>query len=142
MWKLAGAHIVSETIEGEVIVVNLLDGTYYSITGSGTVIWAGICEGYPKPLILQCLEAAFQEAPAELSDYVDAFTSRLAEEGLIQEPESDEQTLQHRELLDSLSNGAKKPFEESGFAKFSDMEDVLKMDPIHDFDESGWPNRR
>jgi hypothetical protein len=41
------------------------------------------------------------------------------------------------------ANGAahdKPVFEQPRLHKYSDMEDLLLLDPIHDVDETGWPN--
>ena len=46
-YEPAGSDIVSEEIDGEVIIVNLRNGNYYSLTQSATVIWAGI-QGVPR----------------------------------------------------------------------------------------------
>ncbi|MEO7592522.1 MAG: PqqD family protein, partial [Byssovorax sp.] len=44
-YEPAGQDIVSEEIDGEVIIVNLRNGNYYSLTQSATVIWSRIVRG-------------------------------------------------------------------------------------------------
>lgn len=42
--------------------------------------------------------------------------------------------------MDSTTpNPDKLHFEEPIFHKYTDMEDLLLLDPIHDVDETGWP---
>lgn len=137
MWKRTGAHIVSETIEGETIVVNLLEGVYYSITGSGTSLWAWISSGIPVESIVHSVDATYSNVPQNVADIVQTYAQQLVDEKLIEKFEGPATQV----TTEPAPQGQKIPFSEPGFGKFSDMEDVLKMDPIHDFDESGWPNR-
>lgn len=41
----AGQDVVSEEIDGEVVIVNLKTGNYYSLTQSATVIWSRLARG-------------------------------------------------------------------------------------------------
>lgn len=43
-YEPAGPDIVSEEIDGEVIIVNLRNGNYYSLSQSAAVVWSGIQE--------------------------------------------------------------------------------------------------
>jgi hypothetical protein len=41
------------------------------------------------------------------------------------------------------NNGIDKPpFEMPKLSKYTDMEDLLALDPIHEVDEMGWPNAK
>jgi hypothetical protein len=41
------------------------------------------------------------------------------------------------------NNGiGKSPFEMPKLSKYTDMEDLLALDPIHEVDEMGWPNAK
>ena len=134
-WKVAGPHIVSENIEEEVIVVDLVEGSYFSITGCGTEIWQLIQSGYSKDQMIEMLASHFNTPAETLSQQVDQFTESLLAESLIK-PQPTADVMPARPLSKQGS-----PFVAALLRKFTDMEDVLKMDPIHDFDELGWPNK-
>jgi hypothetical protein len=140
MFRRAGAHIVSESIQGEVIIVNLLQGVYYSITGSGPQIWECICNGYSIEKIAELLRTEFLNVPEDVTDKITNFAAKLAEDSLIQHCEGDPQPID-QPVVSEPSNGVRKQFEEPAISKFNDMEEVLILDPVHDFDESGWPNQ-
>jgi hypothetical protein len=35
---------------------------------------------------------------------------------------------------------ARQPYEAPALHKYNDMQDLLLLDPVHDVDETGWPN--
>jgi hypothetical protein len=138
MWKRAGAHIVSESIQGEVIIVNLLEGVYYSITGCGPAIWEFVSNGYSIEMIAESLRTEFSNVPDDVTEKISNFVAKLAEDGLIQQSNGEPQSIDQRS---ESNNGVQKQFEDPLISKFTDMEEVLILDPVHDFDESGWPNQ-
>jgi hypothetical protein len=123
-------------LDNEVIVVDLLDGSYYSITGCGTAIWEYVQSGHTRDQILANLEAAFAAESPVLTQHLDQFIDALVTDKLI-EPQSPPSSGQPK----SAATGEQVAFSPPALRKFTDMEDVLKMDPIHDFDELGWPNQ-
>ena len=51
IFEPAGKDVVSEEIDGEVVIVNLNNGNYYSLTQSAAVSWSGSARGAPaEPL--------------------------------------------------------------------------------------------
>jgi hypothetical protein len=40
------------------------------------------------------------------------------------------------------NSGEKIPFAQPVLNKFTDVEDLLMLDPIHDVDAAGWPQKR
>ena len=132
--------IVSETIDGEVVIINLDQGSYYSLRGSAAEIWGRLQEGDGADALLQRLGQVFEGDEAEMSGTLSGFLSQLlAEEILRPAPEA----AAHRSAAEP-SLGA-VPDEKVTFAaplleKFTDMEHLLLLDPIHEVDEAGWPN--
>ncbi|WP_234569213.1 PqqD family peptide modification chaperone [Rhodohalobacter sp. 614A] len=133
-------HVVHETIEGEAILLNLSTGNYYSIEWPGTVIWDLICESGDVDGINQAFQKADKTKRNEIEKAFDGFLKTLVEEELLVVDEKsspvpfevDKQTAEEFkkavEKLDKLS-----------LNKYSDMKDMLLLDPIHDVDEKGWP---
>lgn len=133
-------HVVHETIEGEAILLNLSTGNYYSIEWPGTVIWDLICESGDADGINQAFQKADETKRNEIEKAFDGFLKTLVEEELLVADEKsspvpfevDKQTAEEFkkavEKLDKLS-----------LNKYSDMKDMLLLDPIHDVDEKGWP---
>ena len=45
--RVNSPNVMSETIEGEVIVINLATGSYYSLKDAGAAIWHALADGAP-----------------------------------------------------------------------------------------------
>ncbi|HET8651944.1 MAG TPA: PqqD family protein [Gaiellaceae bacterium] len=133
--------VMHESIEGEVIIINLVSGTYYSVRGSGAEIWA-LAEGaeaVSNEAIVDALNPVFDCSRAELERGVTAFVDELLREGLVAEVETEEET---RRTLTLGGNGhTRRPFEIPKLEKYTDMQDLVLIDPVHQVDEGGWPRR-
>jgi len=102
---------LSETLDGETIIINLESGSYYSMNHPGTAIWNAISQGLPI---------------STTSPDVSSFLDRLVTDQLVEETtESDKPVFETSETpkLD----------------KYDDMQEMLLADPVHDVDEAGWP---
>jgi hypothetical protein len=132
--SVGGPSIVHETIEGEVIIVNLDKGLYFSTDGVGACIWAMIVAGRTADEILFWAIDAFDGGEVVSAD-VAAFLDELRENELVravgETPESSDFDL---------------PAVPATYAKptlhvYADMEELLLLDPIHDVsDDAGWPH--
>jgi hypothetical protein len=128
------SQVVHETIDGEVILIQLEQGNYYSLSGSGPVIWELLCAGLTSEEILDSL--APNGARVDVERQVDTLIRDLLQEELIV-PAGDEPVA--RSASTPAANGAGKTFSEPKLEKYSDMQDYLLIDPIHDVTETGWP---
>lgn len=138
MYLTANDQIIHETIDGEAMIVNLIDGTYYSTAGSGAFLWPLIVGGHS---IEECVRSCQSEYDCSdvvvLSGEIERFVSELLTEGLILENVAEKSSL---ELLESNGQEPSAEFVAPILHKYSDMQDLLLLDPIHDVDESGWPH--
>jgi len=130
--------VASETIDGEVIVINLESGTYFSLQHTAMEVWQLLGAGWEVESVIstlaECYEPAEQVAPG-----VSEFLNQLLAEGLMvaaERPTRDDSPAASLLQLGDL----KRPFEPPVLNKYSDMQDLLLLDPIHDVDEMGWPN--
>jgi hypothetical protein len=135
-FKVNMPGVIHQLLDGEVIVVNLDTGTYYSLADTAAEIWGSVDGG-----------ASVDQAVAELLERYDGprdvvgaavvrFVHELEEEALIV-PADGNGSLRSR----VAANGAPKlPFVEPTLQKFTDMQELLLLDPIHEVDDRGWPN--
>jgi hypothetical protein len=135
MW--VASRIVHDTFDDEVVVINLENGCYYSLTGSGPEIWAAVGRGATREEILAAVVP-----PAAISDgapAVDAFLEALIAEGLVAADGSSP---------DSVRSGAADGPRETRelrlpvLQKFTDQRELLLLDPIHEVGELGWPEKK
>ena len=123
----ASPDIAHESFDGEVVVVDLVNGKYYSFSDSGSAIWIGLAEAVtPSDLADLC----------PFGDAVPAFIQQLCASDLLVARPDLPPAPPSAALAEQLRNAKEKP----DLKVFDDMADLFMADPIHDVDEpSGWP---
>jgi hypothetical protein len=127
--------IAHESIDGEVIVINLISGNYYSLEGTGAEIWESIDRGYSLANITARLADRYTTNAVDISPTIDRFVAELARENLIVPRIQDTPARQ----LDRSINPQSLAFTAPTINRYSDMQELLLLDPIHDVDAAGWP---
>jgi hypothetical protein len=129
-----GPEIVHETVDGEVIAIDLDSGSYYSLAGSGPLIWSLLAGGASEVELRDALEARFGGVETIAGD-VSTLLEQLRESGLIvaTEREAAVATL-------PAKAGDGEAYEAPRFERYTDMRDYFLLDPIHEVDSAGgWP---
>lgn len=118
--------VLDEVFDGEAVLVNLATGRYFALSASATDVWAALGTGAEWA----ALEAALPTDPQVLLD----FAHQLVDEQLVRV----EGDLPERPADSSLVGGGD---DAPTMDVFTDMQDLLRLDPIHDvnLDGSGWP---
>jgi hypothetical protein len=129
-----GPEIVHEAVDGEVIAIDLADGSYYSLAGSGPAIWELLGQGASEAEIGAVLAGRFEAEATEIGAAVAALLAQLRENNLIV---SEEGTA--AEPPATNGSGEKAPFEPPRLERYNDMKDYFLLDPIHEVDTAGWP---
>lgn len=129
--------IAHETIDGEVIVINLESGTYYSLVESAAVLWNGIEQGATREQLLMALAARYDAPAAELERATNVFLDELVREDIVVNESGNAPT-----LILPETNTVPQPFTPPALTRYTNMADLLLLDPIHDVDEQGWPSKR
>ena len=126
--------MVHEAIEGEVIIVNLDKGLYFSTDGVGASIWAMIVAGRTADEILLWAADVFDAGDVVAAD-VAAFLDDLRENELVRDVD------ETPDGADFDMPAAPGTYEKPTLNVYADMEELLLLDPIHDVsDDAGWPH--
>ena len=118
-----------EDFEEEIVLVNFHTGVYYTIKGSGPEVLRAFTDGLNQEIFLETLKGNLDD---ERFQEVELFIAKLTEEGILIETDIDVQTgpliidVQHAPV----------------FEKFDDISDLVKLDPIHDVSDLGWPHKK
>ncbi len=75
--------IMSRPIAGEVVLLNLQSGVYYSLNGAGALIWTHIERGEPVDETVRALLDEYDVAPDVAARDVETFVQTLVEKGLL-----------------------------------------------------------
>lgn len=141
-FALASSEIVTDTIDGEVIVINLNNGNYYSLTGTGAAAWEVLARGYSLDETVAILGCRYDGEREAIDLALDGFVRELVAERLIR---ADGDTAAPGSLGredspgDRATIGGRTAFVPPLLEKYSDMQQLLLLDPIHEVDERGWP---
>lgn len=130
--------VVSETVDGEVVMVHLGSGNYYSLRSTGAVIWDAIDAGVSIDAIAEQLATASHNG-YDVGTLVTGFVDELyAEDLVVSDPD--------REPTGHLAIGRAviaDEFEPPVLEKFTDMAHLILLDPVHEVDVAeGWPRLR
>lgn len=130
--------VVHETIDGETVIVNLENGVYYSLRSSGVDVWTLLEAGANLDELSKVLTERYEGSPEEIRRAITELLVALQQEGLVQVSS----TKRSDDRVDpSPPRNKKGKFEAPLLEKYSDMQELLLLDPIHEVDEEGWPHR-
>ena len=138
-FRVSSDQIIHEIIEDELMIVNLDNGHYFNTGNSGAFLWPLIVKGYSAGELVDICACRYTGDPENMRNTIDAFLNMLITEGLIVETDTG---VQIDGRTDPVESTEKPAFEPPELNKYSDMQDLLLLDPIHDVDEQGWPHPR
>jgi hypothetical protein len=128
--------VTHQRIDDEVIAIDLETGAYYSLEGVGAHVWSLLDESSPADDAVNDVMTHFEVDADRARSDVEALFGRLAEERLI------EAAAKAPARATGSAPGERRPYETPKLEKFSDLEELLLLDPIHEVDEAGWPIQR
>ena len=128
-YKVNSPGVIHDEIDGEVVIVDLNIGHYFRINRVSSQLWNLIIEGNSITQILTSCENR-----SELQIDVEEILQNLLNLQIICE------AADQSNPITELPEWKYTKFE---IEKFTDLEDILGLDPIHEVDEEkGWPNKQ
>lgn len=134
----ARPDVIDETFDGEAVLVHLVTGCYYALNPAASSIWSLLGPGRSAHGVTAALAARHATDPAQVAPVVDAFLAELRAEQLVLVADVD---------ANDVTDATADPHGEAGalgvpaLQRFTDLQDLLMLDPIHDIDldGDGWP---
>jgi hypothetical protein len=126
------ARFAHETVDGEVIIIDMDEGNYFSLRNSAALTWGLLDHNMSLGEVESALAAA--AGTRDVGEPVRAFVQRLLDEHILTPRMG---AVEHPGTITVPTFAFIPPVLE----KYTEMQDLLTLDPIHDVDESGWPNR-
>jgi len=135
-YRVDTENIMHETIDGEVVIVNLETGTYYAFDGAGEFIWDRLSgDGAELDQLVDAACASYLGSAEDISAGVTRFFNALQKEQMLV-------------AADTVANTAPAVADQAVRVEFqlpklniyTDMEALLLADPIHEVESDGWPN--
>jgi len=140
-YRMDTPNVIHQALDGEVIMIDLRSGAYYSLQAGGPESWNELQASPALEDIVASLAASHVEPRPELEEVVGAFLQELERNHLVvsfvadgeapPRPRSPEQRPTRTNL------------EPPVLERFDDMQDLILLDPVHEVDEdAGWPHTR
>ncbi len=144
VFEVNSPAVVGEILDGEAVIMNLKSGNYFSTDKVGSMLWGMIEKGADYQTMLAALDAHFDADVKQISAAIDAFLDDLITNDLVRTAEIESVGIGQAELEqpDIVQRNGRGDFTAPVLTVYSDMQDLLLLDPIHDVDEGGWPTPR
>lgn len=136
-YRLNEPDVSAEVFDEEVLAINLKTGHYHSLRESGVFLWQTLMQGHSLEETASLLAARFPDIAAQSRIEAENFAQQLVEAGLVVE------------APDATSPSGAAPAEPAGkpyvsplIESYTDMQELLLIDPIHEVDVyTGWPQK-
>jgi Coenzyme PQQ synthesis protein D (PqqD) len=134
-------QVLHESIDGEVIVIDLTTGSYYSLRGSAAEAWELVqrSPGATSGQVAEAVAAHYTEDAGGVFPAVVRFLQELADEGLVDVVEASDEPVSLS--LPEQNGRAPRSFAPPVLEKYTDMQDLVLLDPVHQVDQAGWPRQ-
>jgi hypothetical protein len=121
------AECAAKVLDGEAVIINLLNGTYYSLDKAGAVVWELAAEGGTIAEIVGGLTARYDvDAPRAQSD-VERLIDELVAERLLVPRDGASRSATSAASWNGSS--ARLPYDAPLLTTYRDMADLLALDP-------------
>jgi len=129
--------LIYDRLDGDIVIIHLESGNYYNLSGSGATIWLLLAKSVSfNELVLALAKRYKAETPAIQHD-LKAFLVQLEGEKLI--IQRSEPNPAAASLTGTGEEDTKEAYLPPVLDVFTDMQDFLLVDPIHEVDENGLP---
>jgi hypothetical protein len=137
MYRVNSPQVISETVGGETIIVNLASGHYFSLQGTAVDVWEGVERGESAETIALQLGQRYEAAEGEIGAAVQKLlVDFVAAELLV----ADGNGTGSSPVAPAQGAAERVPFVPPSFTTFTDMQDIILLDPVHEVDTRGWPH--
>ena len=136
-YRVNSPHVISETVGGETIIVNLARGHYFSLQGTAVDVWQRLERGEAAETIVLELEQRYEAADGEIDAAVRKLLDDFVSAELVVVEGNGTGTVARASSPDV---GERVPFVSPSFTTFTDMQDIILLDPVHEVDTRGWPH--
>ena len=128
-------RFVDETLHGEALIMDMVKGNYFSCLGASAITWNALKDGASVEEIAQCLASAYGVSLTDATSDVERFVGTLLSEEMLVELEPT--PMREPTLAIPVAPGEYASLE---LERYTDLADLLLLDPVHDVSEAGWPH--
>lgn len=119
-----------EDFDDEIVLVNIQTGVYFTMSESAPLIIRELSKGVNLSQVFDDIDTSKHDINAKVA--IKNFIEILIQEKILVENPS----IEIGNTIDCNSINSLPLYK-----KFEDMGDLIKLDPIHDVSDLGWPNK-
>lgn len=132
--RLNQPNVISESIDGEVVIIALDTGTYYSAQGPAARAWDGLIGGHDLATVAADLRRTCAVEGVDVDAELEAFVASLRAEQLV----VDDPGAPAGDPLPTPDGTV--PWAPLALETYTDMQELILLDPVHEVEPSrGWP---
>ena len=131
--------VIFEKFDHEIILINLENGNYFSIRQVALIIWELIEKGLDRSSVISTIAKIYNTTFEKIENDLTKFFEELLKESLIGITESANNVFDTN-VKDETIEKQNKPYSKPVLEIYKDMQDLILLDPIHEVDDTGWPN--
>jgi hypothetical protein len=135
-FRINTPRIAFEQIEDETIIIDFDSGTYFSAGPVGSDIVRQLARGISPDEAVEYARRWYTGDPQTIERGIREFVDALQRESILVEMPPDEAAPPESP---SATPSGQTVFEAPILNKYTDMKDLLLLDPIHEVDAEGWP---
>jgi hypothetical protein len=137
-FQIKSPPVVLETVDEETIIVNLDTGSYYDLNHTGGWALQAIDAGGGVDAAIDAVAQRYDVERETVAEPVRRIVVELVAEGILVPADETGAPV----LPPPTANGSgSRPYQEPQLGKYTDMQELLLLDPVHEVDEAGWPNK-
>jgi hypothetical protein len=132
--EIAAPQCVAQDFDGEIIALNLANGTYYSVRDLGAVLWRDLAAGHAVEALADLAAGALGGTQPVMD-----FAANATAQGLMRPAAHATPPVGEPQIAAALASGAAPTLV---IEVFEDMKNLILLDPVHEVDETrGWPTQ-
>lgn len=138
-FRLNSPPVVAEMIDGEATIVDLDTGTYYALNESGSFVWDRLLGGIEVRQVASAVADRYGIDSEQATGDVESLLAELTERQLLAPLEEGRPApTANGSPAEASTNGSYSP---PKLSVYTDMQELLLLDPVHEVDDAGWPAR-
>ena len=122
--ELQSDDVAAKVIDGEALIMNVSNGMYYSLTGTGAVAWELLAAGCTLADAAAAMHVRFEVSEERALADLGMLADRLLAEGLVRSSLGVSDSEGAR-----VASAGRLPYEAPTLESYSDMADLLALDP-------------
>jgi hypothetical protein len=134
-------RFVDETVDGESLIMDMVRGNYYSCVGASAVAWNALKAGAAVAEVVDLIVASYDTDGQDVRGHVDEFVAALLADELLVQTDDARDAGSRPVPLTETAAGTPRAYSGLQLERYSDLADLILLDPVHDVSEAGWPHR-